>query len=199
MEWSGRAPAPAAREAGEGGRTQGARHVTRARYCNRRDWHRYWQELVPRGGARQAWRDSVAAEVVAWAGRNAARQPVTLPDRHGGLRRGASPQPEAAAARVRYPIDAGEVRASLFEGTEERLPRCGSDRRGGAAPNHEIRRDEDRRAARLTGIAPRARAIGQPAHRHHQSDPRLLARARHRRAAGTPLPARRLATPPRRS
>ena len=70
----------------------------------------------------QAWRDSVAAEVVAWAGRNAARQPVTLPDRHGGLRRGASPQPEAAAARARYPIDAGDVRAALFEGTEENVP-----------------------------------------------------------------------------
>src|SRR6516165_10685060 len=98
MEWSGRAPAPAAREAGEGGRTQRARHVTKARYCNRRDWHRYWQELVPRGGARQAWRNSVAAEVVAWTGRNAARQPAALPDRHGGLRRGASSQPQTSGA-----------------------------------------------------------------------------------------------------
>src|SRR5215469_4987649 len=127
MGWSGRAPAPAAREAGEGGRTQGARHVTRARYCNRRDWHRYWQELVPRGGARQAWRNSVAAEVVTWAGRNAARQPAALPDRHGGLRRGASSQSEASAARARRSADAGEVRAALFEGTEERLPRRRGD------------------------------------------------------------------------
>ena len=33
------------------------------------------------------------------------------------------------------------------EGTEERLPRCGGDRRGCAAPNDEVRGDEDRRPA----------------------------------------------------
>ena len=36
---------------------------------------------------------------------------------------------------------------ALFEGTEERLPGCGGDRRGGATPDDEVRRDQDRRAA----------------------------------------------------
>ena len=36
----------------------------------------------------------------------------------------------------------------------------------------------------LQALAPGARAIGQPAHRHHQSDPRFPAGARHRGAAG---------------
>src|SRR5262249_22809989 len=37
------------------------------------------------------------------------------------------------------------VRSVLVEGTEERIPRCGGDRRGGATPNHEVRGDQDRR------------------------------------------------------
>src|SRR5215813_4949177 len=37
-------------------------------------------------------------------------------------------------------VDAGEIRAALFEGAEERLPRRGGDRRGGAAPDDEVRR-----------------------------------------------------------
>ena len=42
------------------------------------------------------------------------------------------------SSRSRCPADAGEIRASLFEGTEERFPRCGSNRRGGATPDDEI-------------------------------------------------------------
>src|SRR6266568_1402258 len=56
----------------------------------------------------------------------------------------------------RCPADAGEVRSPVFEGTEERLPRRGGDRRGGPTPNDEIRRYKDRRAARLASAAPRA-------------------------------------------
>ena len=36
-------------------------------------------------------------------------------------------------------VDAGEVRAPVFEGTEERLPGCGSDCRGGATADDEVR------------------------------------------------------------
>src|SRR5215471_17447657 len=109
--------------------------------------------------------------MVARTGGNTARQSAAVPDRHGGLRRRASSQPQAATARPRCPADAGEVRAPVFEGAEERLPRCGGDHRSGAAPDDEVRRNQDCRAVRFAGAAPRARAVGQPAHRHHQSDP----------------------------
>ncbi len=45
----------------------------------------------------------------------------------------------------------------------------------------------------------RVRAIGQPAHGHHQSDPRLPVLARHRRAPGAPLLAPGTAADPCRS
>src|SRR6201982_750428 len=48
--WSGRAPAPPASEAGQGRQRQGARHVSDPQYRDRRDRHRYRQELVPRRG-----------------------------------------------------------------------------------------------------------------------------------------------------
>ena len=41
--------------------------------------------------------DRAASEVVAWPGGSAARQHAAVPDRHGGLRRGASSQPQAQA------------------------------------------------------------------------------------------------------
>ena len=44
MEWSGRAPAPPASEAGKGRLRQGARHVTEIEYLHRRDRHRYRSE-----------------------------------------------------------------------------------------------------------------------------------------------------------
>ena len=43
MEWSGRAPAPPASEAGQGRQSQGSRHVTQTQQRNRRDRHRYRQ------------------------------------------------------------------------------------------------------------------------------------------------------------
>ena len=140
--------------------------------------------------------DCAAAEVVAWPGGSTLCQHATVPDRHGGLRRRASSQPQAQGAWSRCPADAGEVRAALLEGTEERLPRRGGDRRGGAAADDEVRGDQDRRSARPAGVAPGARAAGQPAHRHHQSDPRLPAGARHCGAAGATLLARRVAGHP---
>jgi len=66
-----------------------------------------------------------------------------------------------------------------------------ADRRSRAASNDEVRGDQDRRSARPPGAASRARATGQSAHRHHQSNSCLPPRARRRR----PLP-RILATLP---
>jgi hypothetical protein len=50
-------------------------------------------------------------------------------------------------AWTRRSADAGKVRAPVFEGTKERLPGRGGDRRGGATPNDEVRCDEDGRSA----------------------------------------------------
>jgi hypothetical protein len=52
-------------------------------------------------------------------------------------------EPEAQGTWSRFPADAGEVCAPVFEGTEERLPRRGSDRRSGAAADDEVRRNQD--------------------------------------------------------
>jgi hypothetical protein len=52
-------------------------------------------------------------------GRSTARQPATVLNRYGGLRRRASSQSQAPNARPRRPTDAREIRAPLFEGTEE--------------------------------------------------------------------------------
>ena len=51
-----------------------------------------------------------------------ARQHAAVPDRHGGLRRCASSQSQAQGAGARCAADAGEVRATLFQRPEERLP-----------------------------------------------------------------------------
>ncbi len=61
---------------------------------------------------------------------------------------------------------------------KERLPRREGDRRGGTAPNHEVRGNEDRRSARPAGATPGARTIGQPTYRYRQSDSRLACGAR---------------------
>src|ERR1700676_5600592 len=66
MGWSARAPAPPASEAGKGHQRQGARHVSDTQYRDRRDRHRYRQELVPRRGPQCARRHRAAAKVVAW-------------------------------------------------------------------------------------------------------------------------------------
>src|ERR1700737_4384860 len=119
MGWSGRAPAPPVIEAGSGHRRQGARHVSEIQLRNRRDRHRYRQELVPHRGPRSARRNRAAAEVVTRPGRSTARQPATVLNRYGGLRRRASSQSQAPNAWPRRPTDAREIRAPLFEGTEE--------------------------------------------------------------------------------
>src|SRR5262249_29829651 len=96
-----------------------------------------------------------AAEVVTWPGRNAISQ-YALPGRDGGLCGGTSSQSQAQGSWSRCPADAGEVRSPVFQGAEERLPRCGGDRRGSATTNDEVGGDEDRRSAGLAGVAPGA-------------------------------------------
>src|SRR6266567_3942680 len=91
--------------------------------------------------------------MVTGPGGNTARQHAALPDRDGSLRRGTSSQSQAQGSWSRCPADAGEVRSPVFEGTEERLPRRGGDRRGGATANDEVCGDEDRRSARPAGAA----------------------------------------------
>jgi hypothetical protein len=89
-----------------------------------------------------------------------------------------------------------KVCAPVFQRSKERLSRCGSDRRGGTTPNHEVRRNQDGRPARLAGAAPGARAVCRSAHGHHQSDPRLHVGARNRGAARAAFPADRVARHP---
>src|SRR5262245_17078949 len=72
-----------------------------------------------------------------------AGQPVAVPDRHGGLRRRASSQSQASGVWPRRSPDAGEIRATVQQGPEERLPRCRGDRRGGATSDDEVRRYQD--------------------------------------------------------
>src|SRR6202521_3708018 len=62
MGWSGRAPAPPASEAVKGHQRQGAGHVSDIQYRDRRDRHRYRQELVPRRGPRCARRHRAAGQ-----------------------------------------------------------------------------------------------------------------------------------------
>src|SRR5262245_54327192 len=69
----------------------------------------------------QARRDHASAEVVARTGGSTAGQLAALSNRHGGLRRCASSESQAANAWTRRSAYAGEVRAPVFEGTEERF------------------------------------------------------------------------------
>src|SRR5262245_7585279 len=109
MEWSGRAPALPVREAGKGRSSQGARHdVSETQRSDRRDRHRYRQELVPPRGSRSPRCHRAAAEVVTRPGGNAARQPAAVLDRYGGQRRRASSQSQAPNVWPRRPPDAGE-------------------------------------------------------------------------------------------
>src|ERR1700676_5125926 len=109
MGWSGRAPAPPASEAGKGRQRQGARHVPDTQYRDRRDRHRYRQELVPRRGPRCARRHRAAAKMVAWPSGSAARQYTALPDRYGSLRRRTSLYPQTRIAWSRCQADAGQI------------------------------------------------------------------------------------------
>src|SRR5262245_32500460 len=98
MGWSGRAPAPPAREAGKG--TKDEEYAMSAKFNseNRRDRYRYRQKLVSHRGSGSAWRDRVASEVVLRRNRNTARQPAAVPDRHGGLRRRTPSEPQTHIA-----------------------------------------------------------------------------------------------------
>src|SRR5262249_61119147 len=111
---------------------------------------------VPHRGSGSPRRDRAAAEVVAWTDRGTARQLATVLDRDGSLRRCPSSEPQAAGAWARRPADAGEVRAPLLEGAEERLPRCRSNCRGGSTTDHEDRRDANRPSAYPSSAVPPA-------------------------------------------
>jgi hypothetical protein len=76
---------------------------------DRRDRHRYRQELVPRRRPRCTRRHRAAAKVVAWPSGSAARQYAALPDRHGSLRRHPSPEPQTGIAWSQCQIDAGQI------------------------------------------------------------------------------------------
>src|SRR5262249_4206175 len=108
MGWAGRAPAPPAREAGKGRQTPGPRHGSQGQFSNSRDRHRYRQELISRGWSGQARRDHASAEVVARTGGSTAGQLAALSNRHGGLRRCASSESQAANAWTRRSAYAGE-------------------------------------------------------------------------------------------
>src|SRR6266567_6081168 len=138
--------------------------------------------------------------MVTGPGGNTARQHAALPDRDGSLRRGTSSQSQAQGSWSRCPADAGEVRSPVFEGTEERLPRRGGDRRGGATANDEVRGDEDRRSARLQALhRVRERLVSQRTGIVNQIRPFLLERGVAVRQGQRFLPAelpRILTTPP---
>src|SRR6202011_1485027 len=93
-----------------------ARHVPDTQYRDRRDRHRYRQELVPRRGPRCARRHRAAAKVVAWPSGSAARQYTALPDRHGSLRRRTSPEPQTRIAWSRCQVDAGQICSPYSKG-----------------------------------------------------------------------------------
>jgi len=68
-----------------------------------------------RGGARQTRCNRAAAEVVAWAGRSiTVGQPAVVSNRNGGLRRGASPQPQAVDAGTRRSRQRTRVSTALL-------------------------------------------------------------------------------------
>src|SRR6516225_10946055 len=140
---------------------KGAGHDRDPKEYDRRDRYRYRQELVSRRRPGWTWGSRAPAEVVARPGGSTARQYAGLPDRHGGLCRCPSSEPPAQIAWPRYPPDAGQIRAAILEGAEERLPRRGGDRRGRPAPNDEVCGHEDRRSTGPAGAAPGARAPGQ--------------------------------------
>ena len=71
LHWSGRAPALPAREAGQGHPRHGARYVLETHLSDRRDPHRYRQELVSHHRPRSARCHRAAAEVVTRPGGNA--------------------------------------------------------------------------------------------------------------------------------
>ena len=92
--------------------------------------------------------------------------------------------------------EAGKVCAPVFQRSKERLSRCGSNRRGGATPDHEVRCHQDGQPTRLAGTAPGARAVCRSTYAHHQSNPRLPAGARNRGAARAAFLADRVAGHP---
>ena len=187
MGWSGRAPAPPVIKAGKGMKKD-KEHAMSQKFnaaiavigidIGKNSFHIVGHDCV----AHRA-----AAEVVAWPGRGAVRQ---LPPCLIGMEAcvGAhhlSRKLHGLGHDARL-MPAKYVRP-YSKGQRERLPRCGGDRRSGAAADDEVRGDEDGGSARPASAPSRARAIGQPAYRHHQSDPRFPIGARDCGAAGPTL------------
>ena len=181
-------PLTPALEAGMGRPRQGARHVSDTQRCNRRGWHRYRQELVPRRRARPAWRDCAAAEVVsvarlkrAWPTCRrvlSAWRPVV--GAHHLSRKLNAPGHDARLMPAQYVRPYSKGQKNDFRDAEaiaEAVQR----------PTMKFGRHEDRGSARPAGLASGARAPGQPAHQHYRSNPRLPAGARHSSAARYPL------------
>jgi transposase len=79
-----------------------------------------------------------------------------------------------------------EYGSSLRQGTEERRPGCRSGCRGGDAPNHALRRDQERSAVGHANAPSCSRTAGCGTHRANQSSSISSAGTRHRRSPGTP-------------
>jgi len=87
--------------------------------CDRRDRHRYRQELVPHRGHDQRGAIVLRQKWSRGQVRSTARQPATVLNRYGGLRRGAHLSRKLQMLGHDARTDAREIRAPLFEGTEE--------------------------------------------------------------------------------
>jgi hypothetical protein len=98
MEWSGRAPAPPARNAGMGRASNGEPPCPTNQSGTLPPWA--WQEFVPRRRPRSTRRDSAAAEVVTRPDRSTARCNAAVRDRYRGLCRRTSPERQAARGTV---------------------------------------------------------------------------------------------------
>ena len=105
MEWSRRAPAPPAIEAGQGCGRQGARDITESPQCSRRNRH-----CIGKNSFHGVGLDTRGAIVMGRSGR-AARW------KHGWPRR---------------PADTGEVRAALLEGDKAMTESLIAFKRAGA-------------------------------------------------------------------
>ena len=160
MEWSGRAPAPPASDAGMGRVSNGAPPcptksiatvATMGIDIGKNSFHVVG--LDQRGAIvlRQKWsRGQIETRI--------ANMPATVPDWHGSLRWRPSSEPQAASTRSRCATDAGEICARVFQRAEKRFPRRGSDCRGCAAPDDEIRRHQDGRCG--AGDRPKPLILG---------------------------------------
>jgi len=155
---------PANKRSWRGRRRQGARHVSESNYRNR-----YSRIDIGKNSFHVVGLDQRGAIVLRqkWSrGQVDARLPTCR--RAWSAWKLVSVRTTSAGSLRRLVMNARLMPAKYVrpysKGQKERLPRRGGDCRSGAAPDHEVRGDEDRRSARPAGTAPRAGAVGQPAH-----------------------------------